>query len=146
MIEKSNERKTSRKPAMAGLAALLLIAGGPAAAAEYSLVIHFDGKCPKKVEDVGKSCGDETEKDKACAKRNDKLVWTTNPAGKDFKLYFDPLKGGPKHESNGGEYSRHIEDKRGSEKIPAGVEYKYTVVGKECQNEPHDPRIVIRPD
>lgn len=144
------KRNRVAKRAAAGVVALAISAlfhAGSVAAAEYSLVIEFDDdNCPEAVDDAGKSCGDDAMKDKACAKRNDKLVWTTRPAGKDFRLYFDPLKGGPKHESKDGKYSRHIEDKRGDEKIPAGVEYKYTVVGNECPHKPHDPRIVIRPD
>ncbi len=141
MLERNVGRTTGPGPAMASLAALMLLASGPATSAEYSLVIHFDGECPTMVEDAGNSCGDDVEDNKACAKRKDKLVWTSKPEGKDFTLYFDPLKGGPKHKSQGGTYDRHID-----EKIPVNVEYKYTVVGKECPEKPHDPRIVIRPD
>jgi hypothetical protein len=137
MIERIEKRITRRGSAMVSLAALVLFAAGPAAAAEYSLVINFDGDCPDEVEDAGNSC-ESPEPDKACAKRNDKLVWTTNPEGKKFTLYFDPLKGGPKHESNGGSYSRRIDSD-----APIAT-YKYTIVSPGCS--PKDPRIVIRPD
>ncbi len=121
------------------LAMSALFFAGSVAAAEYTLVIEFnDSGCPKAVDDASKSCGDDAKKDKACARRNDKLTWITEPEGKEFTLYFDPLKGGPKHDSNGGSYSRHIDSD-----APIAT-YKYTIVSPGCA--PKDPRIVIRPD
>jgi hypothetical protein len=137
MMEPTN-RRTMRIAAAGMFAGLVLAAAGPAAAAEYSLVIQFEDGCPDAVEDASESCGESSAADKACAKRNDKLVWTTNPEGKEFTLYFDPLKGGPKHESSGGSYSRHIDSD-----APIAT-YKYTIVSPGCT--PKDPRIVIRPD
>ena len=138
MIERGMGRIKRLGTVALGVMALVLAAAGTASAAEYSLVIQFDGDCPDEVKDASSSCGDSSEADKACAKRNDKLVWTTNPEGKKFTLYFDPLKGGPKHKSNDGSYSRHIDAD-----APIAT-YKYTIVSPGCS--PKDPRIVIRPD
>ena len=126
-------------PGVVASAMVALLHAGSVAAEDYSLIIEFNEQgCPTAVDDAGKSCGEDSKKDKACARRNDKLIWTTDPEGKEFTLYFDPLKGGPKHKSNDGSYSRHIDAD-----APIAT-YKYTIVSPGCS--PKDPRIVIRPD
>ncbi len=141
MIEKNELRMMRLGSALVSVGVLGLLAAGSALAADYELEIKFEDNCPVEVVDKGNSCtalGESAGKDKACAKRKDKLVWKSNPEGKSFTLYFDPLKGGPKYKGNRGEYSRHIDAD-----APIAA-YKYTIVSPGC--EPFDPRIVIRPN
>lgn len=134
--------------ALAGTPALLVIAlaagiSTVSTAAEYAVNIPFDGDCPTTP--PGIAPGDWTV---TLSKSNrDTLKWTAvdsvsgaNYTG-GYEIYFDPFKNGPplKDSNNDGV----IESGPMHDHVPL-AEYKYTIVGEQCVDQPLDPRIRVQ--
>ncbi len=115
------------------MSAILLVSGLllPGLASADSLIpIRFDaGGCPQPgVPNIDTS-------------RGKKIEWQAydlagNRSRQEFMLYFDPLKGATLKAPNG-KVSKPIDTR-----APIAT-YKYTVVGKGCENQPLDPNIRV---
>ena len=116
--------------ALSVLPAVLMFTIGPASA-QTEIPIRFDSAgCPVSgsVSDVG-------------ARRGNMITWQAYdqqgaPTEVAFKLYFDPLQG-PTLRAPRGRVSRAIDDDA------PRVDYKYTIVGDNCEEEPLDPNIRV---
>lgn len=108
----------------------LLFFANPASA-QVEIPIKFDPSgCPVKgsVSDVG-------------AKRGNTITWQSYNQQSErtavaFKVYFDPLQG-PTLRAPQGTVSRAIDD------LAPKVDYKYTIVGDDCEDNPLDPNIRV---
>jgi len=91
--------------------------------------------CPKKV---------DPENPTVNKADNQRLVWqAVNGAGapidEKFTIYFDPFRGKTlESDKKGSETSPHFDSD-----TPVNVEYKYTIVGERCPDEPLDPRFFL---
>ena len=101
------------------------------ASAQIEIPIRFDSEgCPVRgsVANVG-------------ARRGNTITWQAYDqqgasATVAFKIYFDPLQG-PTLRAPQGSVSRAIDG------LAPKVDYKYTIVGDDCEDEPLDPNIRV---
>jgi len=126
--DNSSKRNSTKLP-MAMIAAALATVLSSVAMAQHQVRINFDAAgCPQHpVADVA-------------AGRGQQITWQAYQNGVEarvpFDIYFDPLRGQP-HNGNNGTVRANID--------PAAprVDYKYTIVGGSCPNNPLDPNIRV---
>jgi hypothetical protein len=112
----------------------------PDSIGDIPVSIQFDASgCPKKVTpeifdvDQGK-----------------RIVWqAVDKDGRNmdirYEIYFDPFKGQPlKSDPKGRKKSPPFDRNAPATPPPKGIEYKYSIVGEECKDEPLDPRFRLR--
>lgn len=101
----------------------------------YEVTINFDSNgCPTGVTPPPsqKPLCDLHADGGVCAKRGDKIMWVSSPAGTQFEVYFDPFVGRP-YKSLPPDHNKtspvkiHKDSKKGK--------YEYSVFGKDCKSE-----------
>ena len=101
-----------------------------------SMKIFFEGACPTGVSEPNL----EVEKQKKT-----EINWMaynadgTERVEQDFAIYFDPFKNSELESRNG----EVLSPKLGETRAPSAT-YKYTIVGNNCPEAPHDPHIRLR--
>ena len=101
-----------------------------------TMKIYFEGACPEDVSEP------ELEVEK---QNKTQINWVaynrdgTETVEQDFAIYFDPFKNS-ELTSNKGEL---LSPKLGETQAPSAT-YKYTIVGNNCPEAPHDPHIRLR--
>jgi hypothetical protein len=116
--------------AVSAVFALLSFQAGPASA-QTEIPIKFDASgCP--VDDSVPDVGTRRGKTIIWQAVDEDSVQTTEA----FKIYFDPLQG-PTLRAPQGKVSRAIDADAPK------VDYKYTIVGDRCEDDPEDPNIRV---
>lgn len=136
----SSGRRLTAGKSLAILVAALGLGGTTTRADDIHVTILFDGSCPQSVSH------DEPVLERA---RRDRIVWTAKladgtPMTEGFAIYFDPFIGRPFKDSDGNGVleSPPLKDDD-NRATPPGI-YKYTVLGKNCPDDPLDPNIRVR--
>ena len=80
--------------------------------------------------------------------KSKKIAWQAidasgNPVAQSYTIYFDPFAGRPLNSKSDGQLQSPPFD-QSAPATPAGIEYKYTIVGVNCPNAPLDPRFLLR--
>lgn len=140
-----------RAPAAIAIASLALLLSA-CAVGSYQLEppsaeIKFEDGCPKDVMPVGASgltCPDPGDEDALCARPAQKVIWQSvdedgNWTEDEFDIYFSPFPSRVIPGRNGRAAATVLD----RPKPPKG-EYKYTVVGRDCPDDPLDPRIIVQ--
>jgi hypothetical protein len=137
------------RAALCGAISAILLAG--CASVEVVDPATVDGRvlfnaagCPTRVVPNSQSaCPDQDNRGKICKQRGKKVSWQSVDSSdrdkaieKRYWIYFDPFKRGATIPSNGQGLAKATTD----DKAPK-VEYKYTIVTKNC--DPLDPRLIL---
>jgi hypothetical protein len=123
-------------PLLCAVLAVIGLGSMQARADIVNMKIFFEEACPKGVSDP----------DLLVDKKNKTQInWMaynmdgTEPVEQDFAIFFDPFKNS-ELTSNKGEL---MSPKLGETQAPSAT-YKYTIVGDNCPEAPHDPHIRLR--
>ena len=141
-------------PGVALVGAMALVGGCAMNSVAQEASLEDPKKCEPKTNEVcvnirflSNGCPDSVDNNNFVIDGNKFVVWQSvelseeqDPTGESYTIYFDPFKGNPLKSNNGRKKSTPID----SPITEAGIEYKYTIIGENCQDEPLDPRFTVR--